>query len=336
MSESITSEITISHFNIDSTSVRAMNQIRLALNKTAEIFIDNWGGNDRELAIKQIKIYTHQSTDWDISLKAEINGELVGFYLLSNRKFNQVANEEENVETTFNSNDYDSQLEGIALVVFEEHRGKGIGKLLIDAAEKLPFDFIWGMQFKSLNNLEWWQNKGRALIGQNANLNFTGKPTAYFLNQQKSLLTTPIPHLFQPDGLSCGPTCVKMVADYLNKEKNISIENISEFIKLDHLTGTTPDKLHLALQKMKVNFSEPTEENRNLSYLINKVIKNKKVAIVRTLTKGIKHWILVCGYNPETDMFVINDPWLGKINYTSEQLINVWSPRDYYFVEIEM
>jgi predicted double-glycine peptidase len=66
--------------------------------------------------------------------------------------------------------------------------------------------------------------------------------------------------------------------------------------------------------------------------LLKKVIDSDNIPIVRTITQGVPHWIIVNGYDDKK--YSILDPWLGQIEYTQEQLDRIWSPRQYQFFEI--
>lgn len=48
---------------------------------------------------------------------------------------------------------------------------------------------------------------------------------------------------------------------------------------------------------------------------------------MRTLTQGIKHWVVI--YGKTHNQFLVADPWLGKIKYNVEQIISIWKPRDF-------
>ena len=98
------------------------------------------------------KGYLMASTNWDISIKLELNKKIIGFYL-------------------FNDNDIYSNkdifknkkgIEGVALGIEKKYRGKGFGNLLIDKSYELfkdKYDYIWGQHLKTLNNLENWKTK---------------------------------------------------------------------------------------------------------------------------------------------------------------------------------
>lgn len=65
-------------------------------------------------------------------------------------------------------------VEGLLLAVDESIRGFGFGNRLKDLPKTLGVDYIWGQQFKLLNNLDDWL-KRRELIGEIGNVYITAE-----------------------------------------------------------------------------------------------------------------------------------------------------------------
>lgn len=139
-----------------------------------------------------------------------------------------------------------------------------------------------------------------------------------------------VKHLKQPDGISCGPTCIKMVADFF-KGDIPSIKEICKMCGTDSITGTPPERMRKGLDKLNIQYVEHMDEENPYESLRN-VIDNGSVAMLRTLTHRVPHWIVVHSYND--DLFFVNDPWLGQLEYNEEQLEDIWKERNYFFFEV--
>jgi hypothetical protein len=63
-------------------------------------------------------------------------------------------------------------VEGVLLAIDEDIRGMGFGNSLKDYPKSIGVDYIWGQQFKALNNLEDWL-KRRVLIHETEDVYFT-------------------------------------------------------------------------------------------------------------------------------------------------------------------
>lgn len=134
------------------------------------------------------------------------------------------------------------------------------------------------------------------------------------------------PHRYQDKGYTCGPTAVKMVLDWISYP-DVSVDYLERISKTDSIVGCTDQSMALMLSTLGV---------KNQRYVGNKIasfdalrhaVDTGRKVIVRTLTKGIKHWIVV--YGKAGNKFKIADPWLGLIEYTEAGLEAVWSPRDW-------
>ena len=139
-----------------------------------------------------------------------------------------------------------------------------------------------------------------------------------------------VKHIKQPTGNSCGPTCIKMVGDFL-KAKTPSIDDICNMCGTDWVVGTPPDKMKVGLDELGIKYIEHISEREPYQSIKNTIDKGN-VAIVRTITKGVPHWIVIYGY--DENMFFVNDPWLGQIKYTENQLGDIWKVRDFFYFEI--
>jgi ABC-type bacteriocin/lantibiotic exporter with double-glycine peptidase domain len=134
-----------------------------------------------------------------------------------------------------------------------------------------------------------------------------------------------IKHIEQPDDISCGPTCLMMLSNHYNI--NTTIEKLTQACGTDELTGTTAEKMKKGLEYLNLNYEQFPLKNKQIAFKILDDYKNQDYFILfRTLTKGIKHWI-VC--DSISDKFHIIDPWLGEYYLTHNELDKVWSPRDY-------
>jgi hypothetical protein len=145
-----------------------------------------------------------------------------------------------------------------------------------------------------------------------------------------------IKHYSQPNGISCGPTCIMMANEALPKtykKKHYSIMEICDLCGTDSITGTPPERLEKGMNALDMNYTHHVNSYEPFQHL-KTVLNNGNLPIVRTFTHGIPHWIIVSGY--EHDSYFINDPWQGEIRYTEEQLNDVWVGRDYEFYEVEM
>lgn len=88
--------------------------------------------------------------DLELSIVALVNGKLAGFYFL---KEEDIPEEHNNVYEKLKNK---RGVEGVALGVFEPYRNMGVGKELIDYTQNMDYDYIWGMQLKSLENINDW------------------------------------------------------------------------------------------------------------------------------------------------------------------------------------
>jgi hypothetical protein len=119
-----------------------------------------------------------ETVNWDISFTAEQDGKIVGFYLLGERKLSE-AIAAENAVLHEDLSRYDSMrgIEGVALGVIPEFRKTGLTEKLKQQVKTIPdVDFIYGMQYKSLGNLDYWL-RSRRLIAES----FTAEPVYFTL-----------------------------------------------------------------------------------------------------------------------------------------------------------
>ena len=159
----------------------------------------------------------------------------------------------------------------------------------------------------------------------------------------KTQMTT-IKHFYQPTGNTCGPTCIYMIWYYLVNKDNIiyaafkdtvkmkyDISDIAHFCGTDWIVGTPPDRMENGMCTLGINYVEYMSSPSPFE-LLRTVIDNKNIPLLRTITKGVPHWIIVDSYDEE--YFYIKDPWLGEIRYAEKDLHSIWSVRDYQFFEI--
>ena len=141
-----------------------------------------------------------------------------------------------------------------------------------------------------------------------------------------------IKHIYQPDDISCGPTCLKMIDDHINKGI-ITIEDLKKIIGTNDIKGTTLDDMIVGLEHLNIDYEVPdlTDVSEAIKYL-NNSLNNGEPIILRTLTRGIKHWVIVSGFDGEK--YDVKDPWLGEITYNEKQIIGIWKPRDFDCLKI--
>lgn len=150
------------------------------------------------------------------------------------------------------------------------------------------------------------------------------------LNETRMTLNERVNYLSQPTGNSCGPTCIKMVGDFLKGDVP-SIDEICKMCGTDWVVGTPPEFMRKGLNKLEIPYVEHRLEIEPFQSLKNTIDKGN-IAIVRTVTQGVPHWIVIDDYDGDT--FSVNDPWLGQIEYDEYELEEIWAIRDFFYFEI--
>lgn len=162
----------------------------------------------------------------------------------------------------------------------------------------------------------------------------------YTTTTETTTMMITISYKAQPTGNTCGPTCIYMALRYvLNKPNDLpfdvdisdTVEKIAEACGTDWVVGTPPDRMEKGFKACNLNYVEYIHSPRPFD-LLKQVIDSGNIPIVRTITHGVPHWIIVNGYSDEH--FDILDPWQGIIKYTPKQLNDIWMVRDYQFFEI--
>jgi hypothetical protein len=120
-----------------------------------------------------------------------------------------------------------------------------------------------------------------------------------------------------------------------------SIQHISKMCGTDNIVGTPPDRMERGMKALELEYIEYIGSPRPYE-LLKKVIDDGNVAIIRTITDGIPHWVVVSSYffitrpHLSEDKFKILDPWKGERLSNEKDLDKIWKQRDYQFFEIIM
>lgn len=152
-----------------------------------------------------------------------------------------------------------------------------------------------------------------------------------------------VPYLHQNHSTTCGCASINMVYGYLSKAKidlefaiakiagtSMTPATYTKCEKHDNCIGTCEWKMAKALTWLGIEFREPRVNNTE--YLVESLKHN--LIILRTLTHGFKHWVVLTDYDIKTKLFQVNDPAFGKIQYTHKEVYNIWSVRNFDFFEI--
>lgn len=131
------------------------NDLHIIKNRLAEVF--------NKTSLPNNVIWDScQPINMKYSIVIEVDGVLAGFYLLRPR----------NITDFFKHSNFMINhgiqnmigIEGIALGVFTEYKNLGLGKILIEYPKNYHFDYIWGLQLKSLNNINHWLKRRKLFL----------------------------------------------------------------------------------------------------------------------------------------------------------------------------
>jgi len=144
----------------------------------------------------------------------------------------------------------------------------------------------------------------------------------------------------QPDGHTCGPTCIKMILNHLNI-KSPNIYDIIGDLNFDvkNLAGAPYFRMEQILYNNNIKFK--TFIDNNLNELKNK-LKNNLIILSVLIDydndiiygNGYKHWVVVYDYDVDDDSYFISDPWLGNYKLNINNLIKLTEPRNFLYIQI--
>lgn len=129
----------------------------------------------------------------------------------------------------------------------------------------------------------------------------------------------------QPDGITCGPTSLKMLLKHYGKEH--SVNEIKKKCKTELLViqgkkigGTAPDQIEKALD----HFGVPSDLVHADMHKLKKYVSEGRpcVALVRT-GKVLWHWVVIIGYDEGN--IIMADPGDGKREVVKAKIFdNAW------------
>lgn len=128
----------------------------------------------------------------------------------------------------------------------------------------------------------------------------------------------------QPDGISCGPSCLKMISNHYNIK--VTMDELKIVCGTDYLSGTTDIKMIKGLNYLGLNWDKFDCNKINSYSRLDKAFVDKNIVLFRTLVHGVKHWI-IC--DTRYSKYYIYDPWLGEYTINQTKLEEIWSPRNY-------
>lgn len=102
-------------------------------------------------------------SDYDICLVAKIEENVIGAYLLKKRNIEPSYSDVLTEDLSYLSDK--TGVEGLGLVVDKNYRGLSVGDKLKSFVKNLGFDYIFGAQYKNLNNIGYWEKSGRRVVG---------------------------------------------------------------------------------------------------------------------------------------------------------------------------
>jgi len=248
------------------------------------------------------------SADFDISFVIKLDGEVIGTYILGDKPLHLLG--------TLNHYMGLKGVEGVALAVKPEFRGTGYGNMLKDySIENSKYDYIWGMQLKDLKNVEDWAKRRRIV--------FSSSSMVITLQDIKDTF----PHLHQTNGINCGSTSLKMLLNYYKAKINPSIDDLTDHMEIDYEFGCTDVRMKKGLEYTSLKHQQIKVNSGDALNFLKNYLKNDRKILLRTLTQGIKHWVVVYDYNDGE--FCVADPWLGKIKYNEKEIYSIWEPRNF-------
>jgi hypothetical protein len=127
--------------------------INKGISKELQDYVINWSYDffSDHIDLLSFTYHIQATTDWDLSALLYLDDKILGVYLIGT---NQLSNYKDL-----------RGIEGVLLAVDDSIRGQGWGNKLKDYPKTLGVDYIWGMQLKSLGNLNDWL-KRRELVGE--------------------------------------------------------------------------------------------------------------------------------------------------------------------------
>lgn len=130
-------------------------------------------------------------------------------------------------------------------------------------------------------------------------------------------IVPPITLRLQPDDITCGPSCVAMVAHSVGRASaNMDIRKLGEHVGTDNKTGTPPSRLRHALESLGVEHTHGYYDGvENLKQYLD---GSQGRVILRTVTHGIPHWVIAD--RVQDGNVVLLDPWLG-VHQATEDII---------------
>ncbi len=140
-------------------------------------------------------------------------------------------------------------------------------------------------------------------------------------------------HQYQQEGHTCGVACIQMVLSYVTG-KNKDTEELKTACECSTTTGVTDVGMKKGLEFAGLHSERNLrykEEETAINYL-DRILDKNNVFIMRTLTRGIKHWIVI--YKKSNEKYKVLDPWLGVIQYNQDKILDIWSARDYDGFEV--
>lgn len=272
------------------------------------------------MAPEEVKDYISSVANWSLSVKATMEDKIIGCYIFNEDSVMEFASCQKEDLSKYKDL---KAIQGVGLAVLPEYQGTGTGKKLRDYPLHLNYDYIWGQHLKGLHNIDNWVKFGRRVVADCGDIFVTLMDLKSHINEELEKN-----HIYQNHGHTCGPTCVQMVADYLGIKYTDS-KQIESLCNCSTETGTIDTGIKNALDSLGIKNKQNTEGKDEVSAIafLDNSLSDGNVFIMRTLTKGVKHWIVV--YNKDNEHYYVADPWLGKIKYTPEQIIAIWKPRNY-------
>jgi predicted double-glycine peptidase len=133
---------------------------------------------------------------------------------------------------------------------------------------------------------------------------------------------------------TCGAAAVINVLSYLKYPTTFTEEYLASIGGISPIYGCTHDSMEHILNSVGLENERIVGKDKHYSFeKLNNELSEGHLCIMRTLTRGIKHWIVV--YRKEGEKYRVSDSWLGDITYTKKQIDSIWRPRDYdaFFVK---